>query len=297
MDPVVYGLSSGTAPLPSSGLTMGAASSSATASSSSQAPIRPAAGQDRHLPALVQHAGRLPEIVVGGQPRAAGPCIRGVMRDIPLRPALVGGHLLDVDRNRDVAHPAIGQRGATGEVHHVLHVRGVHDARVVLAHVDVEPVQLDVLLLVGVDEVGIGQTGDGDHRLAVQLGVVETVQEVDAPGAGGGQTHPEPPGELGVGARHERGGLLVANVDEPHLLAALPECLHHAVDAIPGQAKHHLDAPLVELIDQNVRRRLRHGSPPLPPWSSKACAGRAASRESRSRRVACREWVHPARCP
>ena len=86
--------------------------------------------------------------------------------------------------------------------------------------------------------------GDGQHRLAVQLGVVEAVEQVDAARAGGGQADAQPAGVLGVAAGHERRRLLVAHLDEADRVLALAQRLHDAVDAVAGQAEDDLHAPV-----------------------------------------------------
>ena len=48
----------------------------------------------------------------------------------------------------------------------------------------------------------------------VQLGVVETVEEMDGPGPRSGHAHTELAGELGVTHRFEGRHLLVARLDE-----------------------------------------------------------------------------------
>ena len=87
---------------------------------------------------------------------------------------------------------------------------------------------------------------------AVQLGVVEAVEQVDAAGPGGREADAEPAGELGVAAGHEGGGLLVAHLDEADLVLALAQGLHDAVDAVAGQAEDDIDAPVVNRVDENV---------------------------------------------
>ena len=162
-----------------------------------------AAREDGDLLADVQDLRRLAQVGVGREPGAPGLDLRGVVRDVPLRAALVTGHLLDIHRQGDVTHPAVRQRGATRQVDHVLDARRVHDPRVVLAHVDEESIQLDVLLGVGIDEIRDRQPGDGEDGLPVQLGVVEPLEEVDAPRPRRGETDAQAAGELGVAARHE----------------------------------------------------------------------------------------------
>jgi len=101
--------------------------------------------------------------------------------DIPLG-ALPPFHLLDVDGEGDVRHAFVRQGGPTGKVDDVFDVRRAHDALGVLGDVHEEPVEGDVLLRMGADEVVVRHARDGQHRLPVQLRVVETVEEVNAAG-------------------------------------------------------------------------------------------------------------------
>ena len=86
---------------------------------------------------------------------------------------------------------------------------------------------------------------DRHHRLVVQLGVVQTVQQVDRPRARGGHAASRLAGELGVRARHERRHLLVPRLDElriPLRPAERPE--HHVffgVDVLTELLGHHVD--------------------------------------------------------
>ena len=87
MPPVVYGLSSGTQPLPSSGLTIGAPSSSAACSSSSVASSAPWPARMTDLLRRVQDLGRLTQTRLVGDQRAARRRIRRVVRLVALRRA------------------------------------------------------------------------------------------------------------------------------------------------------------------------------------------------------------------
>ena len=93
-------------------------------------------------------------------------------------------------------HSAIGQRGLDGLVQYVHHVRRPHDPLVVEGDVHVQLVEIEVLLVMSADHVVESVAGDGQHGLAVELRVVETVEQVNAAGAGGGQQTPSLPVNL-----------------------------------------------------------------------------------------------------
>ena len=71
------------------------------------------------------------------------------------------------------------------------------------------------LLLVVPTERGAGLLpGDREHRLMVEAGVVEAGDQMRGAGTRGRNADPEPAGELGVGAGHERRHLLMPRLDE-----------------------------------------------------------------------------------
>ena len=94
---------------------------------------------------------------------------------------------LDVDGHRDVGNPATAHGSAAGKLDDILDMRRSHDARVVDADIHEQLVELHILLGVGGHEVVILQAGNGEHRCAVELGVVEPVQQMDAARTRGGQ--------------------------------------------------------------------------------------------------------------
>jgi len=139
-----------------------------------------------------------------------------------------------------------------GELDYVLDVGRAHDARIVDTDVHVELVELDVLLRVGLDQVVKLQARDGEHGLAVELGVVEAVEQVDAAGARGGEADAEPAGPLRIGAGVECGSFLVADLDEANLVLVGAQRLDDAVDAVTWNAEHRVDAPVDQGFDEHV---------------------------------------------
>ena len=219
---------------------------------------RAASGQDRDLLARVQHLGRVRQLVLGGEPRAAGVHVRRVVLDVPLRPVGAGVHLLDVDRERDVGDATVGERCPAREVGDVLDVRGAHDALAVLRDVHEQPIKGYVLLGVGADEVVVRHAGNGKDGLAVEGRVVEPVQGENPARARGRQADAQLAGELGVATGHQSRGFLVADLNEADLVTPLAQRLHEAVDPVAREAEDDLDAPVPDRLDQNVRRRECH---------------------------------------
>jgi hypothetical protein len=107
--------------------------------------------------------------------------------------------------------------------------------------------QVHLLLVVGTERRQLLLSDDGEHGRHVELRVVEAVEEVDRPGAGGGEAHADLAGELRVRAGHERRELLVADLDE---LDLVPELVEGAEDAVDPVARIAVDAPHAPLAGQ-----------------------------------------------
>src|SRR5439155_11919886 len=70
-------------------------------------------------------------------------------------------------------------------------------------------------------------------------------------------------------ARHERGRFFMANLNESNFVCALAKRFHDPVDPIPWQPKHNIDAPVVNGVNQHVRRRSFHTRVLLYRWTSR----------------------------
>jgi hypothetical protein len=136
-----------------------------------------------------------------------------------------------------------------------LHAR-LHELR---GHVLEQDVQVDLLLVVRAEREGLLLADDGHHRLVVELGVVEPVQQMDGARARGRHADPDLAGELGVGAGAERGDLLVPGLDELDLSAVLVEAAEDPVDAVAGIAVHPADTVLVQTLQDVRSDGFRHG--------------------------------------
>src|SRR5207248_6598454 len=159
------------------------------------------AGKDGDFFAGVQDFCGFIEISFVGQASATGEDVGRMMRNVALAALLLFDFFfLQVHRNGDVGDAAIGERGAAGEIHDVFHVGGAHDAFVEDGDIHKKLVEGDILLGEGADEVVILQSGNGQHRRLVELGVVKAIEQVNAARAGGGQANSEFAGQLGVSA-------------------------------------------------------------------------------------------------
>ena len=88
-----------------------------------------------------------------------------------------------------------------------------HQPLVVERDVLIEVILVDILQVMRADQVVIGHSGDGQHRRTVDLGVVQPVEQMHRTGRGGGEADAEPAGEFRIGARSQRGRLLVPAMD------------------------------------------------------------------------------------
>ena len=86
-------------------------------------------------------------------------------------------------------------------------------------------------------------TGDREHGLAVELGVVKAVEQVDAAGSGRRQADAQLAGILGIGASHERRRFFMPYLYKADLLLPLAQRFHDAVDAVPGETEDDIDSP------------------------------------------------------
>jgi hypothetical protein len=172
---------------------------------------------------------------------------------------VLGVGRLVVDRERDVDGHALRQRGAAGEVEHVVDVLGAHDALVVGGEVREQVVGVEVLQVAGADEVVVGHPGHGQQRHALQAGVEQAVGEVDGAGPGRGEADAEPARHARVADGRHGADLLVADVHVAEAVVPRPQRLHEAVDAVARQAEDGVNAPVHEPVHEQVGGCVGHG--------------------------------------
>ena len=136
------------------------------------------------------------------------------------------------------------ERDAHRAVDQVAHLRGRRrHVNVFTGDILEQADEVDLLLVVAAESRALLLPDDGEHRLVVHLRVVEAVQQVDRARPRDGDADADLARELGMRAGHEGRELLVARLDELHLLVA-PEGTHDAVDAIARIAVDALHTPL-----------------------------------------------------
>ena len=144
---------------------------------------------------------------------------------------------------------------------------GSHDAFIESRDIHIEFVERHILLRVSPDEVMKLQPSDGQHRHVVELGIVESVQEMDAARTRGSQAYPQPSRELGVTAGHKGGCLFMAHLNKSNFLLVGSKRLHDPVDAVPRESKNDFNAPIDQGFNQHIRRG--HKIPPSPRLNSR----------------------------
>jgi hypothetical protein len=165
--------------------------------------------------------------------------------------------LLQVGRDDHAGDRARRPRDLDRAVDQVRDLAGRHrDLDVVARDVLEERAEVDLLLVARAQREALLLTDDRDHRLMVELGVVEPVEEVDRARPGGREADPDLAAELGVGARHERRELLMGGLDELDLLAVLVKAAEDPVDAVAGIAVDAGDAVPVEPLEDVRADRL-----------------------------------------
>ena len=104
-------------------------------------------------------------------------------------------------------------------------------------HVLEQRLEVDLLLVVGAERHPLLLADDRDDGRVVELRVVEAVQQVDRARPGGRHADADLAGELRVAARHERGHLLVARLDELGIAVGAVERAEEAVDAVARDSR------------------------------------------------------------
>ena len=187
--------------------------------------------------------------------------VRAVLLDVSRGAMTIARRpLLDVLGNAEMRDGASREGGLDRLVHHVVHVRGAHDALVELGDIHEELVEIDVLLVMRADEIVESVPRDREYRLPIALGIVEPIEQMDASGSRRRETDSEPARVLRVAARCERGRFLVSHLHEGDLLLPRAQCFEDAVDPVTGKSEDRIDAPFDEPVDEQIGDGVCHGS-------------------------------------
>src|SRR5487761_168302 len=128
----------------------------------------------------------------------------------------------------------------------------------------------------------ISLAGNRQHRRAIQLGIIEAVEQMNRTRPGGRRAHPQPAGIFGIGAGHERRRFLVPHLYETQALLALPQRLEKTVNTIAWEAKNGVHAPVFKRIGHHIgngarltaaehKGNCRHDASYEKPWRHRGC--------------------------
>ena len=110
--------------------------------------------------------------------------------------------------------------------------------------------KIDILLIMGPNQVVKRMSRDRQHWLSLTLGVIQAIEEMNSARSQGGEANTETPRVLCVPARSERGSLLVPDLNEPDLGFARPQSFKDSIHAVAGESKNYFDAPIDEPFDE-----------------------------------------------
>jgi hypothetical protein len=109
-----------------------------------------------------------------------------------------------------------------------------HQPLVVGGDVLEQVILVDVLQVMRADQIVIGHPGDRQHRRAVDLRIVKTVEQVHRPRRRGREHDAEPAGEFGVAAGGQRRGFIVSAMDKADLVLGAAQRFDKTIDAVAG---------------------------------------------------------------
>ena len=169
--------------------------------------------------------------------------------------------LLHVLGKDDAGDAAIAQSDAEGAIDRVpRRGRRCNRRYEIMTDVLEEVLQIDFLLILAAERCRGRLSDDGDHRLVVHRGVVETVQQMDRARPRRRQADARLTGKFCMGPRHECRELFVPRLDEPRLVPGVLERRHDSVDAVSRITEDALHAPSLQSLDHEIADSLRHAS-------------------------------------
>src|ERR1043165_114162 len=171
---------------------------------------------------------------------------------------LIGGPILYVLRNGDVRDAAACERRLDGFVQDIVDVRGPHHALVIDRDIHKKFIQVNVLLVMRADHIVKGVSRNGEDGLAVTLGVVESVQEVYASGAGSGKTDAQASSVFGITAGCKSGSFFMTHLNKLYFVLPRSQGFKNSVHAVAWKSEDRIHAPVDEPLDQNIGHSLSH---------------------------------------
>ena len=219
---------------------------------------RARADQDRDFLAGVQNAGGAPQVGVVRRRARPGEADARMQGPVLARRALVR-HVLQVVGKHQRRHTALAERDADRAVDEVAHLRrGCGLLHKGAGDVLVHAAKIEFLLVVAAHGGARLLSGDRQHGHVVHTGVVESGDQMRRARSRCRQADAEMAREFGVGAGHERGHFLVANLDQFDLAVRPVQGLDYPVDAVAGIAEYFAHAPGVQPLDNEISNSLTH---------------------------------------
>src|SRR5262249_22258827 len=94
---------------------------------------------------------------------------------------LVLGPVLNVFRNGKVGDRAPGEGRLDCLIDRIGGVTWPHDALVVDSNIDEQLIEINILLMMRPNKIVEGMARKGEDRLAVEFGIIQPIEQVDAP--------------------------------------------------------------------------------------------------------------------
>src|SRR6185437_9822279 len=139
---------------------------------------------------------------------------------------------LEINWEGDVSYTVVCERGPAGEICDVFNVSWPHYALIEYRDIHEKLVEFNILLGKRPNEVMELKAGDREHRLVVEPGIIESVQQVNSTWAGRSQADTQLAGEFGITAGHECRSFFMAHLDKSNLVCVSAKGFHDAIDAI-----------------------------------------------------------------
>src|ERR1019366_2571829 len=99
---------------------------------------------------------------------------------------------------------------------------------------------------------------DSENGLAVTLGVIQSVEKVDAARPGSRNTNAQSARKFRISAGGHCRGFFVAHLHETNVFPVAAKRFEDSVHTIPGEAENSIDTPFHETFNQQITGGFRH---------------------------------------
>ena len=133
-----------------------------------------------------------------------------------------------------------------------------HDPLVIRSDIHKDLVERHVLLIMRADQVMKGVAGDCQDGLAIEFGVIETVQQMQPARSRRRETDPKFVRKLCITTGSEGSRFFMTDLDDGNGISMHTQGFINTVNAVARQTKNGIDAPIDQSFDQQVRNCLDH---------------------------------------